>query len=58
MIEQNTVYPILRVIQNQMPNTDEVNIPVPVESPSIPLIKLKPFTITRKTKIVKRMRTM
>jgi hypothetical protein len=51
------VYAIFPVIQNQMPKTDEVNIPIPEASPSIPSIRLKPLIITINTKTVSNMLT-
>ena len=47
-----------RFIQNQMPKTDEVNIPIPEASPSIPSIRLKPLIITINTNIVNNMLAM
>lgn len=43
----NIVYAIFPVIQNQVPKTDAVSIPIPEASPSIPSIRLKPLIITK-----------
>ncbi len=51
----NIVYAIFPVIQNQMPKTEAVRIPIPEASPSIPSIRLKPLTITINTKTVSNM---